>query len=81
MMAANELKATLDEVKADDKSHKADMKDPKGDDLPTFKTSHNNPKEVAQYLHDVTTLVDTFMESMCRFNHYAKQDAYKYFVF
>ena len=57
------------------------MKDIKDNDLPTFKTSHNDPEEVAQYLHDVTTLVNTFMESICRFNHYAKQDAYKYFVF
>ena len=80
MMAANELKAALDEAKADDKSHKADTKDVTDDNLPTFKTSHNNPKEVAQYLHDVTTLVDTFMESMCRFNCYARQDAYKHFV-
>ena len=45
MMAANELKTTLDEAKVDDKSHKADTKDAKDDDLPTFKTSHNNPEE------------------------------------
>ena len=73
-MAANVLKAALDEVKLDDKSHKADTKDAKDDDLPTLKTSQNNPEKAAQYLHNVTTLVNTFMDSICRFNRYAKQN-------
>ena len=46
-----------------------------------FKTAHNNPKEVAAYVKDITTLVITFMTHICSFNRYEKLAAYQNFVF
>ena len=38
------------------------------DDIPLFKTVHNNPKDAAAYVKDVTKLVDTFMTSISGFD-------------
>ena len=51
------------------------------DDVPSFKTAHNNPKEAAVYVKDITKLVDTFMSSITGYDRYAQADAYEYFVF
>ena len=56
-------------------------KEPKDEDPPQAKTSHNNLEEAAQYVHNVTTLTNMFMESTRGYNRYAKADAYKYFIF
>ena len=56
-------------------------KDEPDDELPLFKTAHNNPEEAATYLTNVSQLVDTFMEHINSFNCYKKLAAYQEFVF
>ena len=51
------------------------------DNVPLFKTAHNNPKEAAAYVKDITKLVYTFMSSVTGYDRYAQADAYEYFVF
>ena len=43
-------------------------KDDADDDQAMFKTAHNNPEEVAAYIQDITTLVNTFMIHIRSFN-------------
>ena len=56
-------------------------RDEPDDELPLFKTAHNNPEEVAAYLTDVSQLVDTFMEHITSFNRYKKLAAYQDCIF
>ena len=37
----------------------------------TKEPSHNNPVEAAQYVKDVTALLQTFVKDICGFDHYA----------
>ena len=46
-----------------DTSAKQNKENP-DDDIPLFKTAHNNPKEAVAYVKDITKLVDTFMTSI-----------------
>ena len=45
----------------------------------TKEPSHNNPVEAAQYVKDVSTLLQTFEKSIHGFDRYAQQDAYEIF--
>ena len=45
------------------------------------KLGHNNPDKVAQFLKDITKLMDRFMESISSFNRYAQEDMYPTYVF
>ena len=51
------------------------------DDIPLFKTAHNNLEEAATYVKDITKLVDTLMSSITGYDRYAQANAYEYFVF
>ena len=42
--------------------------------------SHNNPEEAANYVKAVNTLLQSFVNDICGFNRYARQDAYKNFL-
>ena len=46
----------------------------------TKEPSHNNPVEAAQYVKDVSALLQTFEKSICGFDRYAQQDAYEIFL-
>ena len=46
----------------------------------TKEPSHNNPVEAAQYVKDVSTLLQTFEKSIHGFDRYAQQDAYEIFL-
>ena len=46
----------------------------------TKEPSHNNPVEAAQYIKDVSTLLQTFEKSIHGFDCYAQQDAYEIFL-
>ena len=46
----------------------------------TKEPSHNNPVEAAQYVKDVSALLQTFEKSIHGFDCYAQQDAYKIFL-
>ena len=46
----------------------------------TKEPSHNNPVEAAQYVKDVSTLLQTFEKSICGFDCYAQQDVYEIFL-
>ena len=46
----------------------------------TKEPSHNNPVEAAQYIKDVSTLLQTFEKSIHGFDRYAQQDAYEIFL-
>ena len=46
----------------------------------TKEPSHNNPKEAANYMKAVNTLLQLFVSDICGFNCYAHQDAYKNFL-
>ena len=46
----------------------------------TKKPSHNNPEEAANYMKAVNTLLQSFVNDIHGFNHYARQDAYKNFL-
>ena len=46
----------------------------------TKEPSHNNPVEAAQYVKDVSALLQTFEKSIHGFDSYAQQDAYKIFL-
>ena len=74
MMATQELQATA-ETPAEQTKENPD------DKVPLFKTTHNNLKEAAAYVKDITKLIDTFMTSISGFDLYAQPDAYEYFVF
>ena len=45
------------------------------------KSDHNNPKEAAQFISDVTDLTNTFMQDIQGFDRYCAQDAYKMYIF
>ena len=42
--------------------------------------SHNNPEEAADYVKAVNTLLQSFVNDICGFNHYKRQDAYRNFL-
>ena len=46
----------------------------------TKEPSHNNPEEAAGYVKAVNTLLQSFVNDICGFNRYARQDAYKNFL-
>ena len=46
----------------------------------TKEPSHNNPEEAAQYVKDVTALLQTFVNAIHGFNHYARLAAYMNFL-
>ena len=46
----------------------------------TKEPSHNNPVEAAQYIKDVSALLQTFVKNIHGFDHYARQDAYETFL-
>ena len=46
----------------------------------TKEPSHNNPEEAANYVKAVNTLLQSFVNDIRGFNHYAQQDAYKNFL-
>ena len=50
------------------------------EDEHTKEPSHNNPEEAAIYMKAVNTLLQSFVDDICSFNHYARQDAYKNFL-
>ena len=47
------------------------------EDEHTKEPSHNNPEEAADYVKAVNTLLQSFVNDICCFNHYKRQDAYK----
>ena len=46
----------------------------------TKEPSHNNPEEAADYVKAANTLLQSFVNDIHGFNHYARQDAYKNFL-
>ena len=50
------------------------------EDEHTKEPSHNNPKEAADYVKAVNTLLQSFVNDTHGFNHYKRQDAYKNFL-
>ena len=46
----------------------------------TKEPSHNNPEEAANYVKAVDNLLKKFVNDICGFNPYARQDAYKNFL-
>ena len=46
----------------------------------TKEPSHNNPVKAAQYIKDVSALLQTFVKDIHGFNHYARQDMYEIFL-
>ena len=46
----------------------------------TKEPSHNNPVEAAQYVKDVSALLQTFVKDIHGFDCYARQDAYETFL-
>ena len=46
----------------------------------TKEPSHNNPVEAAQYIKDITALLQTFVKDIRGFDRYARQDAYENFL-
>ena len=46
----------------------------------TKEPSHNNPEEAANYMKAVDNLLKKFVNDICGFNPYARQDAYKNFL-
>ena len=46
----------------------------------TKEPSHNNPVEAAQYVKDVSALLQTFEKNIRGFDRYARQDAYETFL-
>ena len=46
----------------------------------TKEPSHNKPEEAKNYVKAVNTLLQSFVNDICGFNHYARQDAYKNFL-
>ena len=50
------------------------------EDKHTKEPSHNNPEEAADYMKAVNTLLQSFVNDICGFNHYKRQDAYKTFL-
>ena len=46
----------------------------------TKEPSHNNPVEAAQYVKDVSALLQTFEKDIHGFDRYARQDAYETFL-
>ena len=45
------------------------------------KHGHNNPDEAAQFMEDVTRLVNRFMDSLPGFNRYELQSCYELFIY
>ena len=41
---------------------------------------HNNPEEAADYVKAVNLLLQSFVNDICGFNRYKRQDAYKTFL-
>ena len=72
MMATQELKATISEQQ--EQKEQKDVKD-------ASKPGHNNPKEAAHFVKDITDLIDMFMEKINGYNRYAAEDTYQDFVF
>ena len=50
------------------------------EDEHTKEPSHNNPDEAADYVKAVNLLLQSFVNDICGFNHYKRQDAYKTFL-
>ena len=50
------------------------------EDEHTKEPSHNNPEEAADYVKAVNTLLQSFVNDICGFNRYKRQDAYKNFL-
>ena len=50
------------------------------EDEHTKEPLHNNPEEAADYVKAVNTLLQSFVNDICGFNHYKCQDAYKNFL-
>ena len=44
------------------------------------KHGHNNPDEAAQFMEDVTRLMNRFMDSLSEFNRYELQDCHELFI-
>ena len=49
-------------------------------DKPTFKMAHNNPGEAAQFVTNITILVEDFMIDINGYDRYKQEDAYPEFV-
>ena len=47
----------------------------------TKEPSHNNPEEAAQYVRDINALLQSFVSDIHGFNRYAREDAYKNFLY
>ena len=50
------------------------------EDEHTKEPSHNNPEEAADYMKAVNLLLQSFVNDICGFNCYKRQDAYKTFL-
>ena len=44
------------------------------------KHGHNNPDKAAQFMEDVTLLINRFMDSLSRFNGYKLRDCHELFI-
>ena len=50
------------------------------DEEPSKGPSHNNPKEAANYVRSVNSLLKSFVRSICGFNHHKRLDAWETFL-
>ena len=50
------------------------------EDEHTKEPLHNNPEEAANYVKAINLLLQSFVNDICGFNHYERQDAYKTFL-
>ena len=50
------------------------------EDEHTKEPSHNNPEEAADYMKAANLLLQSFVNDICGFNRYKRQDAYKTFL-
>ena len=50
------------------------------EDKHTKEPSHNNPEETVDYVKAVNLLLQSFVNDICGFNRYKRQDAYKTFL-
>ena len=50
------------------------------EDEHTKEPSHNNPEEAADYVKAVNILLQSFVNDICGFNRYKRQDAYENFL-
>ena len=49
-------------------------------DEPPQKVRHNNPKEAAWFIKDITGLTNTFIKDIQGYNHYKAQPVYKQYI-